>query len=225
MPSSPYKLLIFDWDGTLIDSEASIVMSLQAAIKDVGIAAISVTEIRHIIGLGLYEALTTLLPGQSEKTYAALIARYRHHFFSTAPSEAFPEVKNTLRELHSQGYLLAVATGKGRQGLDLALKSTALQELFVASRCADETQSKPHPQMLHEILAQLDMPVSHALMIGDTSYDLEMANEAGMDSAAVCTGVHEKSHLLNYQPAVCLDAMPGLLAWLQSVPEKEASGK
>ena len=219
MALTRYKLLIFDWDGTLIDSEQSIVASMQSSITDVGkvhvdLGARSDGDIRHIIGLGLYEALAVLFPNQSDQVYAELIDRYRAHFFNHTPAQAFPQVESALNELQQAGYIMSVATGKGRRGLDLALKHAGFEHFFAASRCADETQSKPHPQMLQELLSQLNVQPNEAIMIGDTSYDLDMANSAGIDSIAVCTGVHEKSRLMQCRPTVCLDSMPDMLDWL-----------
>ena len=220
MASTNYKLLIFDWDGTLIDSEQSIVSCMQASILDVGnsyadIGTRTDAQIRHIIGLGLYEALEVLFPKQTDRIYAELIDRYRAHFFKAEPSRAFPQVEATLIQLQDAGFLMAVATGKGRRGLDLAMQQAKFDHFFVASRCADETQSKPHPQMLQELLAQLDLEPNQALMIGDTSYDLDMATKANIDSVAVCTGVHDKTRLLQCHPTACLEAVPKLVDWLE----------
>jgi len=215
-----YKLLIFDWDGTLIDSEMSIVASMQSSIDDVGRVRADLghrtdEQVRHIIGLGLYEALAVLFPDQSDQVYAELIDRYREHFFNHAPAQAFPQVENALRQLQHAGYIMSVATGKGRRGLDLAMKYADFEHFFSASRCADETQSKPHPQMLQELLSQLNVEPNESIMIGDTSYDIDMANSAGIDSIAVCTGVHDKSRLLECRPTVCLESMPDMLDWLE----------
>ena len=216
MLNSPYELLIFDWDGTLIDSEASIVQSMQASIADLSLEARSDTQIRHIIGLGLREALVTLYPDQSDVTYNALTDRYRFHFLNDDPAEPFPGVEELLLRLEAAGYLLAVATGKGRSGLDRAFAQVGFGHVFSASRCADETRSKPHPLMLEELLDFFGMSAENAIMVGDTSYDLDMARNAGMDSAAVCTGVHDKSVLLQSDPVVCLEAAPQLWDWLHT---------
>ena len=199
-----YELLIFDWDGTLIDSEAKIVTCMQAAMGEVGLPVLKPAVIRNIIGLGMCEALSALFPGQDDKTYQAMIDRYRHHFFAGNSSAPFAGVAETLAEIAQQGYFMAVATGKGRHGLDKALHETGFKQWFHASRCADETRSKPHPQMLEEILDELGMEPEQALMIGDTEYDLQMAQNAGMASVAVTCGVHDTERLLACDPQICL---------------------
>lgn len=211
-----YELLIFDWDGTLIDSEASIVQCMHAAIEDLSLEPRTDKQIRHIIGLGLREALQTLFPGHANTTYNALTDRYRYHFLSDEPAKPFPGVEDLLLRLHAAGYLLAVATGKGRSGLERAFEQVGFGQVFSASRCADETRSKPHPLMLEELLDFFGMAPENAIMIGDTSYDLDMARNANMDSVGVCTGVHEKTVLLESGPVACLDAAPQLWEWLNA---------
>ena len=173
--SNDFKLLVFDWDGTLMDSEAQIVASMNAAITDLGLPQLPHRTISNIIGLGLQEAINALLPGRDSQFHDRLVERYRHHFlFSTiAQAPLFEGAEQTLRALHADGYLLAVATGKGRQGLNRVLADTGLQSLFHASRCADETSSKPHPQMLLELMDELeremfwrprpDLPLHHRI--------------------------------------------------------------
>lgn len=215
--SSKYELLIFDWDGTLIDSEASIVQSMQAAITDLALAPRTDRQVRHVIGLGLREALEALYPSQTDEAYGALTARYKYHFLSDEPAQPFPGVADLMRRLDASGYLLAVATGKGRAGLNRALDQVGFGHVFSASRCADETRSKPHPQMLEELVAFYGTARENAIMIGDTSYDLDMAKNAGMDAIAVCTGVHDKSILLQSGPVACLEAVTALWDWLDTL--------
>jgi phosphoglycolate phosphatase len=209
-----YELLIFDWDGTLIDSEAKIVSCMQAAMGEVGLPVLEPAVIRNIIGLGMREALSTLFPDEDDTTYQAMVDRYRYHFFTGHSSEPFEGVAETLAEIAGHDYFLAVATGKGRHGLDRALHETGFKQWFHTSRCADETRSKPHPQMLEEILDELGMEPEQALMIGDTEYDLQMAQNAGMASVAVTCGVHDTECLLACDPQICLPSLSGLLPWL-----------
>lgn len=209
-----YELLIFDWDGTLIDSEKTIVRCMQAALADIGAQFRAAESIRHIIGLGLSEAIQTLCPELDSDQTRQLVDRYRYHFLSSEPSDPFPGVAETLNRLSEQGYFMAVATGKGRQGLDTALLNTGFEDYFHITRCADETRSKPHPQMVLEILDYLGIESKKALMIGDTSYDLDMAKNAGIDSAAVSYGVHELNHLMKSEPKACFESMPEILNWL-----------
>jgi phosphoglycolate phosphatase len=177
---------------------------MQAAIMDLKLEPRTEAAIRNIIGLGLREALQMLYPVLPDGTYASIIERYRYHFFRQEQSQPFSGVNNAMTQLDTMGYLLAVATGKGRKGLDLAMDNVSFGHLFVASRCADE-----------ELLEQTGVYPENALMIGDTSYDLEMASYAGMDAAAVCSGVHDKNRLLECKPIVCVDYVPDLIAWLK----------
>ena len=200
------ELLIFDWDGTLMDSEARIVACMQAAASDLKFTVPDPDNIRNIIGLGLMEAIATLFPELDMGRVVAMSERYRHHFLreNETPSSLFPGADETIRELARSGYLLAVATGKGRRGLDLVLEATGLSDCFQTTRCADETLSKPHPEMLFQILDQLNVSPERALMIGDTEYDLQMARNAGVRSVAVSYGVHPLVRLLAHDPVFCL---------------------
>ena len=211
-----HKLIVFDWDGTLMDSEARIVACMQGAIADLGMAERSVEQIRNIIGLGLRESVASLFPGLSDQDYQALVTRYRHHFLvgDQTPSPLFEGVVSLLTDLLDKGHFLAVATGKGRQGLDKVLAETGLGQVFHATRCADETFSKPHPQMLLDIMDYLGMYARQTLMIGDTEYDMQMASNAGTDALAVSYGVHSKQRLLDCRPLSCVDTIADLSAWL-----------
>ncbi len=214
--NQPFNLLVFDWDGTLMDSEASIVTCMQAAISDLGCEPRDRESIKNIIGLGLREAIDTLYPGTDDAFLTAMVDRYRHHFLggSDHHSELFPGAEQTIRELSEAGYLLAVATGKGRRGLDMVLEKTGLGHYFHTTRCADETFSKPHPQMLEEVMDVLGAEPGETLMIGDTEYDMQMANNARTHALAVSYGVHEKERLLQHTPLHCLDAIIELGDWL-----------
>ncbi len=214
--SQPFNLLVFDWDGTLMDSEASIVICMQGAIRDLGCEPRDEASIKNIIGLGLREAIDTLYPGTDDLFLKAMVDRYRYHFLggSEYTSELFPGAAETIRELSEAGYLLAVATGKGRRGLDMVLEKTGLGQYFHATRCADETFSKPHPQMLEEVMDELGAMPGETLMIGDTEYDMQMANNARTHALAVSYGVHEKERLLQHGPLHCLDAIGELGQWL-----------
>ncbi|CAK0772283.1 phosphoglycolate phosphatase [Gammaproteobacteria bacterium] len=222
-----YQLIIFDWDGTLIDSEAHIVACFQRAALDLGLPLLSRAAVRNIIGLGLVEASAVLLPELDGVGRQTLADRYRHHYFLSAepiPSSPFPGVEETLCRLYDNGHLLAVATGKSRRGLDRALRETNLGHFFHTTRCADETHSKPNPQMLLEILEELELNPGHAVMIGDTEYDMEMAHNAAMARIAVSYGVHEVERLQRWRPLTCLDDLPALCTWLANSPKSERSG-
>ncbi len=209
------RLIIFDWDGTLMDSQTQIVSSMQAAIEDLRLESRSTDECCNIIGLGLKEAVDVLYPGRDAAFLEQFVGRYRHHWFSVShQSELFPGARETLELLKDAGFQLAVATGKGRAGLDKVLKETGLGTFFATTRCSDESLSKPHPRMLHEILASVDLDPAQALMIGDTEYDLAMANAAGVGPVAVSYGVHTRERLLQHNPLVCLDGISELADWL-----------
>lgn len=210
------KLIVFDWDGTLMDSESHIVSSLQAAIKELDLEQRSNDELRNIIGLGLREALKTLYPEGTDSEYDALTSHYREHFFDTNKntSELFAGVEDLLEKLSNENYFMAIATGKGRHGLDKVLAETGLGHHFHFTRCADESFSKPHPQMLLEIMDYVGVEQNETLMIGDTEYDLNMAHNAGAPCLAVSYGVHDKSRLLACNPLECVDSINELQNWL-----------
>lgn len=215
MKSHDYKLLVFDWDGTLMDSEARIVESFEAAIGDVGLPPRPRSDLRGIIGLGMPEALNHLFPDEAS-AHAALVERYRHHFLvaSPTPTPLFEGVRPMLAALEAAGYFLAVATGKARRGLDRVLGETGLDGLFHFTRCADECRSKPHPQMLLEIMERTGVEPEQTLMIGDTEFDLLMARNAGAHALGVTYGVHEPARLLACGPLGCVDSVPALHEWL-----------
>lgn len=199
-----------------MDSEARIVACLRAAIGDLQLPERGDMALRNIIGLGLAEAVEALFPGSDARLLQALTERYRYHFLTVnpTPSQLFAGATETLQRLAAEGYLLAVATGKGRRGLEAVLDETGLQPLFHATRCADETRSKPHPQMLLELMEVLGVAPAATLMIGDTEYDMEMARNAQTGALAVSYGVHALERLLTHEPLGCLDCITELPAWL-----------
>ena len=212
----PYNILIFDWDGTLMDSAAHITACMRNAIAHAGADFRTDAQIRHIIGLGLEEAVRHLLPEASAVVVRRVVEEYRQEFlFRTShASELFAGARETLATLQAQGYDLAVATGKSRRGLDKVLAETGLEMVFAITRCADETHSKPHPLMLEEILTDFNAKPSEALMIGDSEYDLLMARNIQMDALAVSYGVHSLQHLLQYQPQGYVDDVAHIPDWL-----------
>ena len=212
-----YELIIFDWDGTLMDSVAKIVRCFTAAVEDVGAPQPGQDATRHVIGLGLAEAVTTLLPQVDADTRTQVVERYRQHFLHLDQTDMplFPGVREGLESLVAQGCMLAIATGKARRGLDRVLHDTGMAHLFSATRCADEAFSKPHPRMLYDILAYTGHDAASALMVGDTSYDLQMARAASMDSLGVTYGAHSREHLLPHAPLACLDSFIEVSLWLQ----------
>jgi len=198
---------------------ARIVNCLQVASIEAGFEPRPEAELRNVIGLGLREALSKLHPGESEAMIETMARLYRHQYLdiNPTPSQLFPGVEELLYTLENQGYWLAVATGKGREGLDQVLHHSGLMGRFHTTRCASETVSKPHPRMLEEILQQTGLEASDALMIGDTEYDLEMANNAGMASLGVTYGVHSVERLLKHKPIACLEDVSQLHPFLQTL--------
>lgn len=212
------ELLVFDWDGTLMDSEARIVDCMERALVDLNLPPMHRDTLKDVIGLGLKEAIQQLMPELDEIMVQQFIERYRTHFLSEqqCPTKLFPGALETLHTLSQQGHMLAIATGKARRGLDRSLHDSGCGDLFVASRCADECFSKPHPQMLLEIMTLLDTSPEQTLMIGDTEYDMLMAQNAGAHALAVSYGVHERSRLLQHGPLECLDDIRDIISWLDS---------
>ena len=212
-----YQLLVFDWDGTLMDSEAKIVACLQAAASDLELQEPPEERARQVIGLGLLEAVTRLFPDLPDSQHRSLADRYREHFLvlNKARSRPLPEVR-AVHEPLSADYLLAVATGKSRRGLEKEHDETGLKPLFHSSRCADETFSKPHPQMLQEILHETGVNAARSLVIGDTEFDMLMAANAGAAALGVSYGVHDSERLLRHGALHCLDAFDELPGWVSN---------
>lgn len=218
-----YKLLIFDWDGTLIDSAGRIVSCMQRAAIDLHYPPLTEEAVRNIIGLGLPEALQVLIPGIDQQGVQQMRERYGHYFFGNdAPaSELFDGVREELARLQAAGHILAVATGKSRRGLDLAFEETGLSEFFSYSRCADETQSKPHPRMVFELLAESGVSAEECLLIGDTEFDLEMAANAGVASCGVSYGAHHPERLFQHQPIAVIDKITDLADHLPAIEQND----
>ncbi len=212
-----FELLVFDWDGTLLDSAAAIVEAITAACRDLGLPPPPAERARHVIGMGLHEALRHALPELPESRYPQLVERYRHHYLARDHElQLFAGAAELIGELSAAGFLLAVATGKSRLGLERALRHSGLGPFFHASRCADECFSKPHPQMLEELLDELAVAGERALMIGDTTHDLQMARNAGVAALAVAYGAHPVAALDAMQPLACVQELAELTAWLRT---------
>ena len=213
-----YRLIVFDWDGTLMDSQRRIVEAMQRAASAVKLDPPGTEQVREIIGLGLPQAIQTLYPRLATSFRERMIEHYRLAFVdpSAAPQRLFPGVRDGLVRLHAAGYRLAVATGKSRRGLDRALRETGTEALFAASRCADETLSKPHPQMLVELMEELAHAPEDTIMVGDTEYDLAMAQRAGTDSLGVTYGAHDRGRLKRYRPERLSDSFSEVVEWLLS---------
>ncbi len=212
------QLIIFDWDGTLADSTHRIVSALGQTLKEQGFEVPTPGRIRELIGLSLDDALSALLPGVSERQLTHIVRRYRQLWAlgSAAPNQLFDGARDCLEQLHRRGVLLAVATGKSRQGLERDLSGHRLGQLLAATRCADETAPKPSPDMLLDILGELEIAAEAALMVGDTSYDMAMAQAAGVPRIGVRSGVHDESRLLPFSPLEVIDSVESLAPWLDA---------
>ncbi len=217
--SKTFRLFVFDWDGTLMDSETQIVSCLHAAIHDLKLPPMDDDTVKNVIGLGLREAIDTLVPGQDTAFHQRFVEYYRHHWFRSDNSLLFDGVAELLDGMRQAGFLLAVATGKARRGLERVLKETGLEDHFDATRCADEAPSKPHPGMLEELMDELAVSPLQTAMVGDTEYDMEMATRAGVYKIAVITGVHSQERLLKHLPLVCLENLSLMPAWLASMEQ------
>lgn len=210
-----FDLIVFDWDGTLMDSAAAIVRAMQAAARDLGLADLPDARARYVIGLGLGDALRQAVPDLEESDYPRMVERYRHHYLSADHElSLFDGVSEMIAALAARGHLLAVATGKSRLGLDRALGHCGLGAYFHATRCADECFSKPHPAMLEELMGELGTTPERTLMIGDTTHDLQMAKNARTAGVAVSFGAHPLAALEAEAPLACLHAPHELARWL-----------
>lgn len=211
-----YKLLIFDWDGTLCDSVTTISTCIQHAAKQQGLPIPSFAEASNIIGLGLKEAVTYLFPNADDEVIAAVVQSYSSYYRekNAGPTDFFPHVLEVLAEIKQSGYLIAVATGKSRAGLNRAFAASDIEDLFHDSRCADETASKPNPLMLDELLDKFGVSADQALMVGDTEFDLDMAQQINMPRLGVTYGAHAKKRLLKFEPIACIDCFSDLVKYI-----------
>ena len=212
-----FDLIAFDWDGTLCDSTAIIVRCIQAAVCDVGGAMPSDEAASYVIGMGLMQELAHAAPDVPRERYTELGNRYRYHYLQHQNDlSLFAGVMPLLGALRDRGHLLTVATGKSRRGLNEALHTAQLRGMFDGSRTADETAGKPHPLMLHELMAEFDVAPERVLMIGDTTHDLQMAQAAGCASVGVGYGAHPTDEFARYAPLFVADSVADLHAWLES---------
>ncbi|MEQ1534924.1 MAG: HAD-IA family hydrolase [Burkholderiaceae bacterium] len=210
-----FDLIAFDWDGTLFDSTAIITRSIQAAVVDAGGAKPSDQDASYVIGMGLMQALAHAAPDVTQDKYPMLGERYKFHYAQSMDDiTLFNGVLELLAGLKQRNHLLAVATGKSRRGLDDALQAVELKGLFHASRTADQTAGKPDPLMLHELMEELNVPPERTLMIGDTTHDLLMAQNAGCASVAVSYGAHEPASFVAFNPLHIAHSVAELEAWM-----------
>jgi phosphoglycolate phosphatase len=211
-----YPLVIFDWDGTLADSTAVIKRALQRAAADVGYPVPTDEQASFIIGMGLKPAMEHAIPTLREADLPQIIDRYRHHFLAGEEEIVlFDGVTDMLASLKARGHWLAVATGKSRRGLDRAFQTLGLREFFVTSRCADEGFSKPHPGMLHAIYDETGLLAKDSVMIGDTTHDLQLAENAGSAAIGVTYGAHDVALLEAHSALSLVDSVAELRKYLK----------
>ncbi len=210
-----FDLIAFDWDGTLFDSTALIARCIQAACADLGVTVPSDKDASYVIGMGLVEALQHAAPGLPGERYPELGTRYRHHYFAKQHEIVlFDGTLTMLNGLKTRNHWLTVATGKSRKGLDEALTSVELRGMFDATRTADETASKPNPQMLLELMREFGVEPERTLMIGDTTHDLQLAANAGAASVGVSYGAHEPASFAEFKPLHIAHSVADLDNWL-----------
>jgi len=212
-----FRLVVFDWDGTLMDSIGTIVSCTLAAIGDVeGAPAPPVETIRGSIGLGLVETMERFFPDGDPRLFGAVAEAYRSRWRAEYKDrvQLLAGARETVVALAEAGYLLGVATAKSRVGLERELDATGLRPYFHATRTVDEAPSKPAPGMLLQLFDLLGVAAREAVMVGDTAWDLEMARNAGCDAVGVLTGGHGRPELERLAPLACLASVVELPAWL-----------
>ena len=210
-----YAAVLFDWDGTVMDSTYSIASSIQLASADLELPVPSIQQASWVIGLSLESALYRAVPDLTAEQMPLFLERYRYHFMQRDPHiKLFDGILPFMGELRGRQIALGVATGKSRQGLDRVLQQVNLSTFFDATRCADETRSKPDPEMLHQLLAELMLEPEQVLMVGDTVHDIHMAANAGMDSVAVTYGAHDPQALAKAEPTVMVDNVAQMRDWV-----------
>lgn len=212
-----YQLIIFDWDGTLMDSAQKIANCIQIAARDMGYDVPSDDRTKSIIGLGLKQAIGVLFPDLNNQDLDVLVSRYKYHFMiDDTRQDMFLDVERGLQELNDAGALLAVATGKSRTAMTRVFNEIPFEKYFVTTRCGDESRSKPHPQMLHEILDYTAIDPKNTIMVGDTTYDMEMAHNANVHGLGASYGVHTEQQLRDAKAIDVLGSFTDILHWLQT---------
>ncbi len=211
-----YRLVVFDWDGTIMDSTGLIAECIQRAAVDCGLPPPSMEDAKHIIGLGIVDSTRALFPGLDDAGLDAFAARYRAHY---VPRDGevilYDGIQDVLTSLAHNARFLAVATGKPRRGLDRAFAHCGLQHHFHYTRCADEGFAKPHPDMLEKLMSFTGVGPTETLMIGDTTHDLDMAAAAGCDALGVSYGAHHPDKLQHSAHRAILPTVDALAAWLR----------
>lgn len=210
-----YDLIVWDWDGTIMDSTPTIVQCIQQACRDLDFPVPEDSIASYVIGLGIHDSLRRVVPTIDPRHFPTLVDRFRYHYLAKDHElHLFQGMRDLLETLKAQGLILGVATGKPRRGLDRSLRHHQLEHLFHDTRTADESFAKPHPGMLLDLSDRLQVPVRKMLMIGDTTHDLQMAQAAGVDGVAVTYGAHPADVLRSANSLACFDNVEQLANWL-----------
>lgn len=219
--TAKYQCVIFDWDGTLMDSEARIVASIQYAAKHAGFPVLSYDVSKSIIGLSLEKAILTLYPDADEVGMQAVAEGYTEYFLNHADVDMkpFDGAVELLEQLRQSGVKTAIATGKSRRGLNQVLSELGFESYFDITRTPVEAESKPSPLMLQQILDELGLSAKQAVMVGDTEFDMQMAKNIDMDMIALSHGVHDLDVLKAYNPVSCFDDLSSMAVWLKDCVE------
>lgn len=211
-----YDMVVFDWDGTVVDSTPTITLAIQRACEDIGIQIPSERDASYVIGLGLQDALARVAPNLTASQQAMLSERFRVHYLSRDQAlRPFPGMTDIFDHLKTKGLPMAVATGKSRIGLERAFDATQTRHYFEASRCADESDPKPAPTMVLELCEELSIAPEDVLVIGDTTHDIFMARSAGASAMAVGYGAHPEDELVRAEPLGCMRSVPELKKWIE----------
>ena len=212
-----FDLIVFDWDGTVMDSTAVIVLCIQEAAREIGLPVPDKSIASYVIGLGLKDALQKAVPQLAEADYPKLVERYVAHWRQREHDLIlFDGMRELLAGLKQREYILGVATGKSRAGLDRAITQGKLAGVFDWTRCADETHSKPHPQMLYDLMDRFDVTPERTLMIGDTTHDSQMAHNASVPALSVTYGAHPRAELETLKPRAIVESVEQLHAWMRT---------
>lgn len=219
---NPYSFVIFDWDGTLMDSTGRIVSAMQTSAANVELPIPSTKAVKGIIGLSMQACMDKLFPEAGEEQRAALLEEYRFQYVEgdDTPTPLFEGVMDSLEWLKGNDIKIAVATGKSRAGLDRVMKEINLLNYFDLSICADEAEGKPHPEMVHRLLDKAGHKKEQAIVIGDSIHDLHMAQNAGVDSIGVTSGANEHEELTPYSPLAVFENVIHIQGWFQSQHKK-----
>ena len=216
------RLAIFDCDGTIVDSQSNIVQAMSDCFVRAGLPEPEPHKARRIVGLSLYEAMQAMLPDAGHEVHLTLAEDYKQAFHRLRGSGLVEEplydgIENLILTLDAEGWLLGVATGKSDRGLKLCLEHHGLHPRFVTLQTADRHPSKPHPSMIDEAMVEAGASPDSTNMIGDTSYDLQMARAAGVTAIGVAWGYHEPEELLSAGAHFIADRPSDILAFTKAM--------